>query len=181
MRTSFTILDHPHLFSEFEDEALNAFLNIHNCQQLSRYVDHRFATAAEIAHKLSPPAESLDTVSRCSALHLFPNELPQSNIAFWSGAEKPPRSDVLPAMAQALGVRLEELLNVEMGRLTAAKKKNGPTGRVREVFDRVSNEQKKKVRTFLAAQIKPEPTFLLVNRVDIDPVYSKLRDGGSFF
>src|SRR5262245_17952722 len=128
MRTSFTILDHPHLFSEFEDEALNAFLNIHtcqqlsryvealnaflnihncqqlsryvealnaflnihNCQQLSRYVDHRFATAAEIAHKLSPPAESLDTVSRCSALHLFPNELPQSNIAFWSGAEKPP-------------------------------------------------------------------------------------------
>ena len=67
---------------------------------------------------------------------------------------KPPRSDVLPAMAQAFGLRLEELLKVETGRRTAAKKKNGPTGRVREVFDRVSKlprRQQEKIVEFVSA------------------------------
>ena len=80
--------------------------------------------------------------------------VPQSNIAFWEQSEKPPRSDVLPAMAQAFGVRLEELLKVETGRRTAAKKKNGPTGRVREVFDRVSKlprRQQEKIVEFVSA------------------------------
>ena len=63
----------PATISEFEDEALNAFLNIHNCQQLSRYVDHRFATAAEIAHKLSPSAERLDTSGYRITLSISPD------------------------------------------------------------------------------------------------------------
>lgn len=63
----------PATISEFEDEALNAFLNIHNCQQLSRYVDHRFATAAEIANKLSPPAERLDTSGYRITLSVSPD------------------------------------------------------------------------------------------------------------
>jgi len=69
-------------------------------------------------------------------------------------AEKPPRSDVLPAMAQAFGVRLEELLKVEAEKRTAARKKNGPTGRVREVFDRVSKlprRQQEKIVEFVSA------------------------------
>jgi transcriptional regulator with XRE-family HTH domain len=47
--------------------------------------------------------------------------VPQANIAFWERSEKPPRSDVLPKMAQALGVSVEELLNVDAGK-TAARK-----------------------------------------------------------
>ena len=80
--------------------------------------------------------------------------MPQSNIAFWEQSEKPPRSDVLSAMARAFGVRLEELLKVEAAKRTAAKKKNGPTGRVREVFDRVSKlprRQQEKIVEFVSA------------------------------
>lgn len=67
--------------------------------------------------------------------------VPQANIAFWERSEKPPRSEVLPKMAQALGVNVEDLLIVDTGRITARKatKSNGrPAGKVREVFDRVS-------------------------------------------
>ena len=34
----------------------------------------------------------------------------QQNVAFWEQSDKPPRSDVLPRLAQALGVRVEDLL-----------------------------------------------------------------------
>ncbi|MGI9166765.1 MAG: helix-turn-helix domain-containing protein [Pyrinomonadaceae bacterium] len=64
----------------------------------------------------------------------------QANIA-WERSEKPPRSDVLPKMAEALGVSVEDLLNVETGKTASRKaaKSNGrPAGKVREVFDRVS-------------------------------------------
>jgi transcriptional regulator with XRE-family HTH domain len=67
--------------------------------------------------------------------------VPQANIAFWERSEKPPRSEVLPKMAEALGVSVEYLLNVDAGKSTARKaaKSNGrPAGKVREVFDRVS-------------------------------------------
>jgi len=33
--------------------------------------------------------------------------------AFWERTEKPPRSDVLPKLADVLGVRIEELLDVQ--------------------------------------------------------------------
>ncbi len=67
--------------------------------------------------------------------------VPQANIAFWERSEKPPRSEVLPKMAEALGVSVEDLLNVDAGKTAARKatKSNGrPAGKVREVFDRVS-------------------------------------------
>lgn len=67
--------------------------------------------------------------------------VPQANIAFWERSEKPPRSEVLPKMAEALGVTVEDLLNADAGKTTARKatKSNGrPAGKVREVFDRVS-------------------------------------------
>lgn len=34
----------------------------------------------------------------------------QSTVAYWETSSKPPRSDVLPAMAKALGVKLEDLI-----------------------------------------------------------------------
>ena len=67
--------------------------------------------------------------------------VPQANIAFWERSEKPPRSEVLPKMAEALGVSVEDLLNVgdEKTATRKAAQRNGrPAGKVREVFDRVS-------------------------------------------
>jgi transcriptional regulator with XRE-family HTH domain len=67
--------------------------------------------------------------------------VPQPNIAFWEQSEKPPGSEVLPEMAQALGVSVEELLIVgdeKPLRRKAAKSYGRPAGKVREVFDRVS-------------------------------------------
>jgi transcriptional regulator with XRE-family HTH domain len=67
--------------------------------------------------------------------------VPQANIAFWERSEKPPRSEVLPKMAQALGVTVEDLLIVGNERplnKKAAKSNGRPAGKVREVFDRVS-------------------------------------------
>ena len=67
--------------------------------------------------------------------------VPQANIAFWERSEKPPRSEVLPRMAEALGVSVEELLIVgdeEPVRRKATKTNGRPAGKVREVFDRVS-------------------------------------------
>jgi transcriptional regulator with XRE-family HTH domain len=67
--------------------------------------------------------------------------VPQANIAFWERSEKPPRSEVLPKMAQALGVTVEDLLIVDAGKAVsrkAAKSNARPAGKVREVFERVS-------------------------------------------
>ena len=67
--------------------------------------------------------------------------VPQANIAFWERSEKPPRSEVLPRMADALGVSVEELLIVgdeKPVRRKATKSNGRPAGKVREVFDRVS-------------------------------------------
>lgn len=63
---------------------------------------------------------------------------PQSNIAFWEHSEKPPRSDVLPKMAKALNVTVEELiLTAQMDGL-APRKNGGPAGKARRVFEEVS-------------------------------------------
>ena len=67
--------------------------------------------------------------------------VPQANIAFWERSEKPPRSEVLPRMAEALGVNVEDLLFVgddKPLKKQAAKSNGRPAGKVREVFDRVS-------------------------------------------
>lgn len=63
--------------------------------------------------------------------------VPQSNIAFWEQSEKPPRSDLLPKMADTLGVTVAELLNVN-GEMAIAKRSSRPPGKVRKVFEDVS-------------------------------------------
>jgi transcriptional regulator with XRE-family HTH domain len=59
----------------------------------------------------------------------------QQNIALWEQSEKPPRSDVLPKIAKALGVTVEVLLNVD---LPAQPRRPGPAGKVHKVFEEVS-------------------------------------------
>ena len=57
--------------------------------------------------------------------------VPQANIAFWERSEKPPRSEVLSKMAEALGVNVEDLLIVGAGKAASRKaaKSNGrPAG-----------------------------------------------------
>lgn len=58
----------------------------------------------------------------------------QQNIAYWEQSDKPPRSDVLPRMAEVLGVRIEALL----GSANTPLRKGGPVGRARHVFNEVS-------------------------------------------
>jgi transcriptional regulator with XRE-family HTH domain len=58
----------------------------------------------------------------------------QSNIAFWERWGKAPRGEVLPEMARALAVSVDELLGV-----TAPKrKKQAAKGRLQQVFEEVA-------------------------------------------
>lgn len=64
--------------------------------------------------------------------------VPQSNIAFWEQSEKPPRSDLLHKLADALAVTVAELLNVN-GEMSITKRTTSrPPGKVRKVFEEVS-------------------------------------------
>jgi transcriptional regulator with XRE-family HTH domain len=59
----------------------------------------------------------------------------QQNIAYWEQSDKPPRSDVLPKLASALGISVEELLNPSS---PLPKRHGGPVGKVRKTFEEVS-------------------------------------------
>lgn len=57
-----------------------------------------------------------------------------SNIGFWELHDKPPRSDLLPGLAEILGTTVEEIL----GAKAKARPAGGPQGRARRVFDELS-------------------------------------------
>ncbi len=73
-------------------------------------------------------------------------DVPQANIAFWEWSDKPPRSDLLPKMAKAFGVRLEDLLLASDR--TVAKRK-GPIGEVQRTFEAVTKLPRKQQRKVL--------------------------------
>jgi transcriptional regulator with XRE-family HTH domain len=52
-------------------------------------------------------------------------------IAYWELSESPPRSDVLPRLASALGVRIEELLGEE----PITPRRPGPMSRLQIAFE----------------------------------------------
>jgi transcriptional regulator with XRE-family HTH domain len=62
-----------------------------------------------------------------------------SNIGFWESGAVPPRSEVLPTMADIFGVHVEELLGHEAKRKPVAT----PSGRARLAFDKVSKLPKR--------------------------------------
>lgn len=66
-----------------------------------------------------------------------------SNVRYWETSGNPPRSDVLPAMAQALGVTVEELLGVPKSRRGTAP--SSRTGRAFEAVARLPRRQQKKI------------------------------------
>jgi transcriptional regulator with XRE-family HTH domain len=79
-------------------------------------------------------------------------EVPQPNITFWEWSDKPPRSDVLPKMAEALGVGVEDLLFESRAETLA--KRPGPVGEVQRAFEEVRSlprKQQRKVVEFVFA------------------------------
>lgn len=53
-----------------------------------------------------------------------------TNVAFWEWSEKPPRGDVLPKMAEVLGVSVDEIVGVK----TATRRRSGPVGKLERVL-----------------------------------------------
>ena len=53
-----------------------------------------------------------------------------TNVAFWEWSEKPPRGDVLPKMAEVLGVSVDEIVGVN----TAPRRRSGPVGKLERVL-----------------------------------------------
>lgn len=79
--------------------------------------------------------------------------VPQSTVGFWETADKPPRSDVLPAMAKILGVSVETIL---AGGSAPQKRRGGPVGKLQRVFEDASQlpqSQQEKIVEVLQALI----------------------------
>jgi len=62
--------------------------------------------------------------------------VPHSNIVFWEWSDKPPRSDLLPKLAQALNTSVEGLL-VDVKNKPDFTKRSGPVGEVQRMFEEV--------------------------------------------
>lgn len=77
--------------------------------------------------------------------------IPQQNIGYWETTGKAPNSDVLPAMAKALGVRVEDLLGTP-----SQPRRSGPVGRLQKVFEmasKLSRREQDIVVTFVESLI----------------------------
>lgn len=60
----------------------------------------------------------------------------QPNISFWERTNKPPRSDVLPKMAKALGVTVEDLILTD--EVVIPHRRPGPVGKLQKTFERAA-------------------------------------------
>lgn len=77
----------------------------------------------------------------------------QQTIAFWEQSEKPPRSEVLLDLANALGVTVEALLSTNS---KSVKRKGGPEGKMRKIFEETAGlprRQQEKIAEFVSAFI----------------------------
>ena len=63
--------------------------------------------------------------------------VPQQNVAYWEISSKPPRSDVIPALAKLLGVKIEALLSADP--LPTALQRPGPKGKLLKAFEAASS------------------------------------------
>ena len=105
------------------------------------------------------PQQGAHLAALRKAAHLSQAELgkligeSQQNIAYWECADKPPRSDVLPKLAKALGVTVEQLLKPN----GATVRRGGPVGKVQKVFEEVSRlprRQQDKIVEFVSALVE---------------------------
>lgn len=70
--------------------------------------------------------------------------VPQPNIAFWEWSDKAPRGEVLPMMAKALGVRVDDLLVDATAQ--PASRRAAPMGEVQRAFEEVRTLPRKQQR-----------------------------------
>jgi transcriptional regulator with XRE-family HTH domain len=78
----------------------------------------------------------------------------QQNVAFWEFASKPPRSDVLPQLAKALGVTVEAILSPGAAHIA---QRRGPKGKLLEAFEAASSlpkGQQEKLREVIDAMVQ---------------------------
>jgi len=61
--------------------------------------------------------------------------VPQSSVSYWETAPKPPRSDILPKLAKALGIRVEDLLG---SAAVAPAGRPGPVGKLQRAFEQAA-------------------------------------------
>jgi transcriptional regulator with XRE-family HTH domain len=79
--------------------------------------------------------------------------VPQQTIAFWEQSDKPPRSEVLPPIAEALGVKVEALLAPDE-KIAAKRNGGGPKGKMKRLFEEASGlprSQQDKIAEFVSA------------------------------
>jgi len=71
----------------------------------------------------------------------------RANIAHWEWSQKPPRAEVLPKLAEILGVRLDELIKGAT-RPNAMATRPGPVGEAQKAFEemrRLPRAQQRKI------------------------------------
>src|SRR5689334_6760037 len=76
-------------------------------------------------------------------------------IGFWETSAIPPRSDVLPLLARALGVRVEDIL----GDQPVEQRRPGPVGRLQRVFEQavtLPRRQQDLVARFVATLVEQQ-------------------------
>ncbi len=59
---------------------------------------------------------------------------PQQNIALWEQSDRPPRADIIPKLARALNVRIEDVFADR----APLPRVSGPVGKVRKLFEEVA-------------------------------------------
>lgn len=82
--------------------------------------------------------------------------VPQQTVGYWETAAVPPRSDVLPKLAKALGVSVEELLGDTP--ITAARRP-GPVGKLQKIFEQAVSLPRKEqelVAKFVATLLEQQ-------------------------
>lgn len=99
------------------------------------------------------PAQGTHLLSLRKAAGLTQIELAEflgvskANIAFWEWNSKPPRSEILPKMARAFAVRVDEiLLGDESKKLTT---RPGPIGEVQKTFEEIRQLPRKQQRKII--------------------------------
>lgn len=104
---------------------------------------------------------------------------PQQNVALWEQSDKPPRSDAIPKLARALGVRVEDLFTEK----TSLPRPSGPVGKVRKLFDEVaklprrhavsrtksSSSSPPSSRTSKGGRVKPGVALRLTTQISLRP------------
>lgn len=87
--------------------------------------------------------------------------VPQTTIAMWEWSDFPPRSDVLPALAEVLGVGVEDLLRAAT--TSVSTKRARPVGEIQRAFEAVRALPRKQQRRII------DTVFALIDRYNAQP------------